>query len=70
MIYPRRDCITCGTRFTPNNEQQVDCGECHIWQGELDDWGTPAPRERASRPYNPDRSLENYRRGARRKPKT
>lgn len=67
MIYPRRDCVCCGTRFTPDNEQQVDCGECHIWQrdergAEPLDFGPSAHDER--------RSLENYRAVARLRPKS
>ena len=37
MIYPRRECVCCGTRFTPSNEQEVTCGECDTWTRELDD---------------------------------
>lgn len=71
MIFPRKPCATCGTSFTPSSEHELECGECHVWQRDFDDWGSPveAPyrlRDRSARRTADDelRSLENYKRAA------
>ena len=48
MIYPRRACVCCGTRFTPSNEQEVTCGECDTWTRDLDETTLRPVRWRSS----------------------
>lgn len=40
MIYPRRECPVCGTKFTPDHEQELTCGECHIWERDSLEFGS------------------------------
>lgn len=76
MIPQRIECPCCGTKFTQDGAGQTRCGECKLWQLEIDAGqtrcGTKFTQDDAGEPIdfgpsarNPARSLENYRRIAR-----
>jgi hypothetical protein len=59
MIRPRLECPCCGTKFTPDSDNDVTCGECLLWQrDELSD--TP-PIGFGESAHDAARSIANYR---------
>ena len=67
MIRPRIECPCCGTKFTPDSDNDVTCGECPLWQH---DERAAEPLDFGPSAHDPLRSLENYRAVARLRPKS
>ena len=58
MIRPRIECPTCGTRFTPESDNDVTCGECPLWLREERD---AEPLDFGESAHDAERSIANYR---------
>ena len=59
MILARRACPVCGTKFTPDNEQMLTCGECHIWERDSLEFGASMINAKLAFPPGEDDEVDS-----------